>query len=169
MAISAALHRIYATAPDGQYQVYALSLSHPALLSDIHLTNNPVGFQGALESGSAEFYSLPFVIKFPDKDASGSQAMTIQFSNIEQELIDDIQRISTQPSEPVVCRFRTYILGVGTGGVLTQQLNPAWTMDITSFTVTRDMITAVANRSNMHNKPFPSVLYNSTFYPGLKK
>ena len=50
MAISAALHRIYATAPDGQYQVYALSLSHPALLSDIHLTNNPVGFQGALDA-----------------------------------------------------------------------------------------------------------------------
>jgi len=171
MTISAALARIYTVAPTGAYYMEALSIYHSALKAPLHMTNASLGFDANVGGHNhAYMESLPFSLKLPTKDTSGSQQLAIAFSNVEQDLISDVEAMAAQPYEPAVCLYRVYIRGQIDGEQHhIQQLNPPWRYDINAFVVTGDTITAAAQKSNMHNSGFPKVVYNATNYPGLKK
>lgn len=174
MAISGALQKIYAVAPMNAYYKEAISLTHSTLPSDLHLTNAEFEFTGgtgiAGPDNVQKFVPMPFSIKLPIKDTTGSQQLQIVFSNVEQDLIDDIERMARKPYEPVIFHYRIFIHGVvNAAGAHIQQLNPAWRMEIAGFNVTDRAITAVAAKINTHNKPFPKVLYTPEEFPGLAK
>lgn len=171
MAISPELKRIYLTAPAGQYYMEALSLWHPAMREAVHVTNNVEGFYGEAGNNNIVYFNpVPFDIKLPDKDTSGTQAINVAFSNVQHRLIDDIEAMASMPYRHVDCHYRIFINGqfntAGTG--LVQQLKPSWKYEIPRFVVTRETIVAVASRVNMHNKGFPGRLYTSEHFPGLK-
>lgn len=175
MTISADLQKLYSTAPADKYYMEGISLYHSELISPVHVTNASTSFLGELEPGAqpAKFFCLPFTIKLPDKDTTGTQALNITFSNVQHDLIGDIEMMASKPYEAVICRYRIYIRGEEStvGGQLahTQQLTPAWKLDISTFLVTRTAIVAVAAKTNLHNRPFPSVLYTAENFPGLQR
>ena len=166
--ISQDLQRIYSVAPVDAYYKDTICMSHSTLTSDIHITNAEFGFRGATGGGPVDYIPLPFTMKYPSKDTTGSQQLQIVLSNVEQDLIDDIERMSRKPYEPVIFHYRVYIHGaLNTGGNHKEQLVPHWRMEISSFNVTEQAITAVAAKINTHNKPFPKVLYTPERFPGI--
>jgi hypothetical protein len=171
MTISAALQRIYSVAPTGAYYMEAITMRHSSLTQDLHMTNNEFGFSGGISAPGGvpvDFVAIPFVLKMPPKDTSGSQQLQIVFSNVEQDLINDIERMARRPYEPVIFRYRVYINGVvGAAGHHTEQLTPAWRMEVSGFQVTENTIVAVAAKMNSHNKPFPKLIYTPDNFPGI--
>jgi hypothetical protein len=166
--ISIALQKIYNTAPDGAYYVEGVSMYHSALTKPLHLTNNPVQFGGKADGLPVIFVSIPFTITLPAKDTTGAQTMNIAFSNVQQRLVDDIARMGSKPYEPVVCKYRIFIIGsLDADGDHDEQMTPPLRLDISNFVVSENTIVAAAKKVNMHNKPFPQVRYNPTFYPGI--
>lgn len=171
MAISKQLADIYRANPSGSYYIEALSIYHTALVGPIHATNASVGFSAKVDGAAkSDFISLPFSCKLPDKDTSGSQAMSIAFSNVEQDLVLDIEKMSSQPYQPAICVYRVFINGaVDVDGDHIQQLNPAWRYSISTFKVMNKSIVASATKVNLHNSSWPKVLYQPNTFPGLDK
>jgi hypothetical protein len=168
MTISVALQRIYNTAPDGAYYMEGISLYHSALSAPLHMTNNPVQFNGKADGIAAVFTSIPFSVTLPAKDTTGAQSLNLTFSNVQQRLVDDVARMGSKPYEPVICKYRIFIAGsVDAAGDHTEEMTPPLRLDISTFIVTEATIVAAAQKVNMHNKSFPQVRYNPTFYPGI--
>lgn len=169
MPISADLQKIYSVAPVDAYYKEAITLSHSALTNDLHMTNAEFGFKGDVGTGTpADFISIPFTIILPAKDTTGSQQLNIIFSNVDQDLIDDIELMARRPYEPVMFDYRIYIHGdLNAAGNHKQHLVPSWRLSVSGFTVTSSAITAIAAKVNSHNRPFPKVLYTAEKFPGI--
>lgn len=166
MPISDTLRRIYAAAPGDIHYVEAISISHPGLNGDLHLTNRALNFEGTIENGAVvTFYSMPFSVGLPNKDTTGNLEMKLVFSNVQQELMKEIENMAAQPYAAAVIKYRLYV----NTDFTVQQLDPPITLDIGQFQITRPYITAIATRVNLHNKPFPSYLYNTKYFPGLDR
>lgn len=164
MPLSQNLIKVYASAPVDLFYVEALSITHSALKSPINITNWLASFSGQTESASETFVPMPFSVKLPSKDTNGSQKLDITISNANQSIIQEIEWMSTMPYESAVCRYRVYL----SNDFTVQQINPAMTFDITSFTVSRNYVTCTASKVNTHNQAFPKLLYNIQNFPGLK-
>lgn len=170
MTITPALLKIYTHAPAGQYYMESISIKHSAIPEGIEITNATVGFEAMAGAAPAFVTPLPFQVKLPDKDTSGSQQLQITMSNVGQSLINYIERMSAQPYEPAICVYRVYIRGVvDSAGNHIQQLRPPPRYSISKFIVTADSITATATKANMHNRAWPKINYTSTLYPGLDR
>ena len=168
MAISAALAKVYSTAPSRRYYIEALSIYHSALPKTLHITNQTASFQGRIGTGDETFESIPFEIQQPTKDTSGSQAMNIIISNVEQGIIEDFSHMASQPYEAAVVRYRVFISDIlNASGALEQQLKPAWRYDISEFIVNESAIVFVASKTNLHNRSWPKLNYTTTEFPGL--
>ena len=169
--ISPELQRIYAVAPVDAFYMEAISMSHSALPEDLHMTNMEFGFSGDIGTGTpADFIATPFSLTLPNKDTTGSQQLQITLSNVEQDIINDVERMARRPYEPVIFHYRVYIHNeLNTAGNHKQQLNPAWRMEISAFNITQSAITCVASRVNSHNKPWPRLLYTPDNFPGIAK
>lgn len=170
MAISKALQDIYLSNPSGMFYMEALSLYHSALAEPLHITNNAFAFDARADQDDVRMIPVPFTIKMPTKDTSGSQVMQIAISNVEQHLIDDVESMARQPYQPLVVRYRIYINGkLNADGKHTQQLVPAWRMEATSIEVQSDAIMINASKRNMHNRRWPRKIYTTEEFPGLLK
>ena len=171
MTIPASLAAVYSTAPSGVYYMEALTIGHDELSKVIHITNASVGFSGSTENvPDAKFIAVPFTLKLPDKDTSGSQKLEIVISNVEQEFIEQVELMAKKPYAPATVRYRVYLSTQDDGaGNLVQQINPSWRYDISSFTVNQDSIIATASKTNAHNRAYPGVRYTSGYFPGLDK
>lgn len=170
MAISPELARIYSVAPADVYYIEAVSLYHSALAKPIHITNSTVDVKGEADSALVTFLSLPFSIKMPDKDTSGSQRMQVSFSAVEQNFLDDLENMARQPYESVDFRYRVFLSNqVNASGYHKEQLNPAWRYSISSFAVNNTEVLVTASKTNLHNRAWPKVLYNAQNFPGLDK
>ena len=169
MAISQALADIYSANPSGVYYAEVISIDHSALSEPLVITNTSIEFLALVDGVARNVIPVPFTLKLPDKDTSGSQAMNIVISNLEQNMINIIERMSQYPYEPAICTYNVYIKGQAIYGVHAPQYNPSPRYDITSFSVNESTIVAVATKTNLHNRRWPKVVYTPTLFPGLDK
>lgn len=170
MSITQNLADIYMAAPSGLYAMPVVLITHSALRQPLALTNTTKDFRMRMNQAAYNAISLPFTIKMPDKDTSGSQEMEIVFSNREQNLIHAIELMSREPYEPAICYYNVYINGkTDSSGQHMPQYNPTPRYDINTFAVDSNSIVAVATKTNMHNRQWPRVVYNGDMFPGLQK
>ena len=165
MTLSPDLIEVYASGRSDIFYVEALSIAHPDLPAPVNITNWPEGFTGGTEDGDAAFVPLPFSVQLPSKDTEGSQTLSIQISNADLSLIDEIELMSQRPFAPAVCRYRIYL----NTDFTVQQLDPSLRLELSRFTATRQLIQAEASMVNMHNRLFPKLLYNPSLYRGLDR
>lgn len=182
MAISKELKEIYATAPNDAFYVEALSLFHSTINAGdvIHITNRPIEFTAEFlhANGSkqtSKFYPVPFVIKLPKQDDTGSADMTISISNTantvsgtsKMTIMERLELIATKPMEPLRVAYRVYI---SKGGVVntTEQMDPPLFLDVTEFQLNGEMISMKGSKANLFNRAFPARVYDAIEFPGLR-
>lgn len=165
MTISQQLKEIYASAPTAQY-VETLEFSHSRFGQTFYLTNSLDRWTFLLENGTpVEFLQAPFTLQLPAQDRSGHQDLTIVMSNVGRDMMDPLEAAILNTREPIRCIYRVYLNQPGSY----PQTNPPLRLSITDVQVDRDTLSAVATRSDVLNKGFPSVLYRYTNFPGLKR
>ena len=182
MAISQDLKEIYATAPNNMFYVEALSLFHSVINTGdvIHITNRPIEFTADFlhVNGSTfnnKFHPVPFVVKLPKQDDTGTADMEISISNTVNTvsgnsgltIMERLEAISNKPMEPLRVAYRVY---KSVGGVVdkAEQLNPPLFMDVTEFQLNGDTISMRGSKANLFNRAFPAKVYDVIEFPGLR-
>ena len=170
MSISQELADIYNANPSGAYYAEVLSINHSALPTPIVVTNTSVEFVAKVDGVIRRVIPVPFTVKLPDKDTTGSQAMNIVISNREQQVLEAIETMALQPYEAAVCTYNVYIKGVlDSSGAHAPQYTPSPRYDITTFSVDENSVIATATKTNMHNRSWPKILYTPALFPGLDR
>lgn len=173
MPISQELADVYLGNPSGIYFIEAIDISHVALASSLHYTNNSFEITGLLDNAlpdTAKFSPLPFDATLPEKNTEGNQTLDLSVSNITAELIDYITQVTNAPQSPMQLIYRIYLTTqVNAGGAYLNQLIPPWRYDVSSVSVTAQAVQMSATRLNIHNKSFPRVRYTRLTFPGLAR
>lgn len=166
MTISAALKRIYASAPHGQRYVETLELAHPSFAQTYYLTNDFEEWVFQDEGATPHvFQRVPFTLKLPKHDGEGRQDLQVAISNIGRELIDQIELAIQAPRSPIKCVYRVYLNTANS----TPQNNPPLELSILTLDVNTEAVTATATRSDILNKRFPADVYRIDNFPGLNR
>ena len=182
MAISKELKEIYATSPNNTFYVEALSLFHSTINTGdvIHITNRPIAFTANFlhvngGTASAKFKPVPFTVRLPKQDDSGSADMDVAISNTadsvsgvsKMTIMERLELVSNTPMESLRVAYRVY---KSTGGVVdpAEQLSPPLFMDVTEFQLNGDLITMKGSKANLFNRAFPARVYDIVDFPGLR-
>ena len=165
MVISAELARVYASAPADDDVVETLELAHPNFTKTWFLVREPYPFDATLETGAAvTFEALPFAVVLPAKSGEGQQDLGISIGNIDLVLIDELERANDDPTTKISATYRAYVSSDPSAPAF---VLPALALSeiIASETVAR----GTATRTDVINRPFPSVLYTIQLFPGLDR
>lgn len=166
MAISAALKRIYASAPTDQRYIETLSFHHSRFSQDWYFTNDNREWTFRLETAvPVVFQPIGFTITMPTNDKRGNQDLTIGMSNIGRQMMNEIHAANQKPSEAIRCVLRIY-LDIQNSD---PQNTPVLDMSITDIDANLEVISATARRADILNRPFPSQIYTLEMFPGLNR
>lgn len=166
MTVSAALRKIYASAPATQRYVETLSFSHSLFSQSFYLTNDNQPWSYLLETGQlVTFTAMPFRIVLPKIDDKGQQDMGLTLANIGRELVEPLEAAIAKPIEPIRCVYRVYLDQPSTG----PQNLPPLSLIITGVQITKETVSATATRADVLNRAFPYTFYRYDLYPGLRR
>ena len=171
MPISQELAEVYASAPYDLYYIETLQLSHPIFAAEpvpgsVFLTNQREPLIGKLEDGSdVEYEPAPFVTIPPNDEENSALQLQVAIDNSSRRLMDNLERLSEYPQEPVRVIYRVYL----SNDINTVQNDPPLSLEITSVTASQTAVTFNAGQTNLRRQPFPFQLYTTELYPGLAR
>jgi hypothetical protein len=164
MTISARLAKIYASAPLDDEAYETMELRHPRFSRVWYITSNPVIFQATLEDGTTrvDFDPIPFTVKLPGNEHGGRQDLQITISNVDRVFIDELELANAQPTARIDVVYRVF----AKSDLTTPAATPV-RLSITDVQATNATVDAIASRADLLNHPFPNLVYEPLFYPGL--
>lgn len=167
MPISDELKRVYSVAPVDDYYIETLSLEHPNIPGGVrYITNQLQGWYGRLETGEvARFDFLPFAALPPKSADDGNFSLQVAIDNADRDLMSALEALAEAPTSAIVVKFRVYLASDSE----TVQNDPPMKLDILGITATQATIAFNAGLANLRQRPFPSMLYTTAFYPGLAR
>lgn len=165
MPISDELKRIYVTAPVDDNYVETLALYHILFSGGVrYITNKRDGWSANLETGESVFFDyLPFLAVPPDMAENANLSMKVGIDNTTTNLMDELELLSTEPTEPITMIYRVYLESDPT----TVQNDPPLQLDVQAVTATNEAVSFTAGMTNIRSRPFPSILYSTEQFPGL--
>ena len=165
MPISDELAAVYVTAPVGKFYIETLSLEHPLFPDGVqYLTNKLGGMQAELEDSSSVWFPyVPFSAVPPSRAEAGAVEIKVGIDNTSLALMDELERLSEKPTDPIRLTYRVYL----EDDLTVVQNDPPLKLEILSVSATTDAISFTAGLINLRGKPFPSVLYSTERFPGL--
>jgi hypothetical protein len=165
MAISPALARIYASAPLDEIWYETVELYHPAFTQRHFLTNAELGFAARLEDGTqVVFVQAPFEIKLPQSLAAGQGPLQLIIGNVDQQILLEVEKAATQPSELIEFVWRAY-----TSRDLNSPASDPIRLNIRQIEADAAQVNAQATSTDTLNRRFPSAAYDIRRFPGLDR
>lgn len=164
--ISAALRRIYGSAPSDRRYIETLELWHPLFPRRFFITNDVLAWQFQLEAGGlvVPFVPVPFYVVRPTSDGKGQQDMQVQIDNVGREAMDAIEAASANPTINITTTLRVY-LDIANSA---PQHEPI-VLAMQSVTVDAGAIAGTATRADALNRPFPTELYRVDLFPAMNR
>jgi len=166
MPISAALKRIYASAPTDQQFLETLSFSHSLFSKTFNLIADIKPWKFLNLAGVQVDYDVaPFKIQLPQTTSgSANQDLRVSLTNVGRLMMDELERANDNPQEPIVCIYRVYI-----NQELTMPQSDELSLTIVDVQASMQQIDAVARRADILNRPFPFTTYRPDTFPGLDR
>lgn len=171
MPVSPELAMIYASAPYDVHYIETLELQHPIFNQEViagsrFITNQRDELTAKLEDDSTVTYEpAPFVAVPPNYEETSSLQLQVAIDNASRNLMEDMERLGSHPSIPIVVIYRVYL----SDDHDTVQNNPPLKLDVTSVTAGEFAVTFNAGLTNLRKKPFPAIIYTVDQYPGLAR
>jgi Domain of unknown function (DUF1833) len=165
MTISPELQRLYASAPAGETILETLELRHPRFAQSWFITNAALPFTARLETGQTiEFITLPFSAKLPGANPGGQQDLVLVIDNVDREIIAELERAAADPTNRISVIYRNYA-----SGDLSAPGSDPIALSISDVAASATRVEATASRTDVLNRRFPSVLYETGLFPGLDR
>lgn len=158
--------RILASAPGQQMPLWGITLAHP-LFSESHwLINRPSGMTLTLEDDTDQVYSpCYFVLTLPKMDGKGQQDAQLSLQNVDQMIVDELERASADPRERISVTLRLFIEDDPFAGPQNVPLE----LSFSSVQASSTVVTGTAGRSDVLNRAFPGEVYRIDMWPGLDR
>jgi hypothetical protein len=169
------LARAWASAPAGVDLWPTLTLEHSAFNASGHgpyyLTSQPVAFTALIvnpdnTTSSVTFTPFPFSVVLPLVDGAGQQDLRVTLTNADQQIADAVQAAHATPTERIVATYRLYLSSMGSSQ--TPQAAPL-KLSFDAITITEEAVAGIAGRSDVLNRRFPGVWYDTAHFPGLDR
>ena len=165
MVISAELARVYASAPTDDDVVETLELAHPNFSRTWYIVSKAYPFAANLEGGApVTFDPLPFAVVLPSKSGEGQQDLGVSIDNVDQAIIDELEAANADPTTKITATYRAYTASDPGAPAF---ILPA--LALTDIVATDTSVKGTATRTDVINRPFPSVLYTIQLFPGLDR
>ena len=166
MPISAELKRIYASAPTDVDYVETLEFSHPRFSKTYYFTNDVHSWDFLDENGqSVTFEVMPFEIQLPQSNNSGAQELQVAMCNVGLEMMDELESANQTPDKNITCVYRVYLNRPNSQ----PQNIPVLSLFISDISADELTVTATASRFDVLSKGFPTKVYTTDNFPGLKR
>ena len=162
MALSAAMQARYTSQVDVDWWD-ALIISHPTGGS-FFLNNSWDVQRGTFWGKRQTFQPIPFEFTLPKLDGEGQQDLQLSICNVGSEMQQALARVKQQPATPIKVYVTQYIIGNDN-----PQYDPPWELTLTDITLTRQVMTGTATRTDVFNAPFPRQLYRIDKFPALNR
>lgn len=158
--------RVFASAPGQKMPLWGITLEHPLFLESHWLINRSVQMVLTLEDDSDQVYSpCYFVLNLPKMDGKGQQDAQLSIQNVDQMIVDELERASAAPSTRIKVTIRLFIEDDPTAGPQNVPLE----LSFSSVEATSSVVTGTAGRSDVLNRPFPLEVYRIDRWPGLDR
>lgn len=160
---TAQLMRWLTQAPRDEALVEVLELAHPAWLQGFVVCNWHAPLQVTFETGrNVTPIPLAFRIDLPDAGLQGRQDMQITMDNVGGEMWQALEQAIAWPTFPITVTHRLYT----TAALTAPQAQPV-TLTVTSVAATMEAVQLTAERSDLINRKWPTVVYRAERWPGL--
>ena len=160
MTLSASMASRYTSEVDVDWWE-ALVISHPTG-GTYYLTNAHTAQQGTLDGATRTFQPIPFEVTLPTLDGEGQQDLEVRVCNIGEEMWNALQKVKQRPEVPITCQVTVYIQGN-----LSPQYDPPWKLTLSDVTLTREILSGTATRSDVFNLRIPREIYRGDNFPAL--
>lgn len=160
---TAALMRWLTRAPPNLGLLEVIELSHPAWAQGFIVCNWPTPVQVTFETGrSVTPIPLAFRVDLPDAGLQGRQDMQITLDNVGGELWNALEQAIAMPQFPIAVTHRLFLSTTLTA----PQAQPV-ALTVTSIAATPVAVQLTAERSDLINRKWPTVVYRAERWPGL--
>lgn len=150
-------------APRDVALIEVLELAHPSWAQGFIVANWQTPIQVRFETGRAVTpLPLAFRIDLPDAGLQGRQDMQITLDNVGGEMWNALEQAIAQPQFPITVTHRMY-----TSDALTAPQAVPIVLTVTSIAATMDAVQLTAERSDLINRKWPTVVYRAERWPGL--
>lgn len=150
-------------APRDEALIEVLEFSHPAWSQGVIVTNWFTPIQVRFETGrSVTPLPLAFRVDLPDAGLQGRQDMQITLDNVGAELWNALEQAIALAQYPVVVTHRLF-----TSKELSAPVAIPIVLTVTSIAATTTAVQLTAERSDLINRKWPTVVYRSERWPGL--
>lgn len=165
MTVPDSLARIYASAPADDDYIETLEIAHPLFTRRHLIANEAYPFDAILEDGSTvTFTPFPFSARLPAQSGQGNQDLVLAIDNCDQSLLDELELAASGPTDLVSAIYRRYVRSDLSAPAF---VLPALAM--AEIAATAEQVSATATRTDVLNRPFPSVIYTVAAFPGLDR
>lgn len=160
MTLSQELKETYASVGPARV-LETLELNHPTFASSFKIVRDHVQLIAGLENGgpTVTFEPFSFNVVQPKKSTQGTQSLQITIDNVSREIIQLIEDTQDGSGVPINVVYRIY-LSTETDE---PQNDPPLQFTFTNISVNKTQVSGVANRSEVINRKFPSIVYDRRF------
>ncbi len=173
MTLSFSISHMLSRQDHSMVPIEGIRLTHPSFNNTVwpaqgttwSFTNQPVEERLILEDGSkVAFIPAGFEVGLPERSTNAEMAsdMAIQFSTIDTQMINELERAANRPTDPIIFEYRLYRSDQDPPGFY---LN----LHITEVDLSDGMLSANAGREDLLNMPFPNRFYDVQQFPGLDR
>lgn len=150
-------------APPDEALIEVVELTHPAWAQGFIVCNWHAPILVIFETGrQVTPIPLAFRVDLPDAGLQGRQDMQITLDNVGGELWNALEQAIALPQFPIVVTYRMYT----TKDRSIPQAVPV-VLTVTSIAATPLAVQLTAERSDLINRKWPTVVYRAERWPGL--
>lgn len=150
-------------APPDEALLEVLELTHPAWSQGFIVCNWHVPVQVTFETGRRVTpLPLAFRVDLPDAGLQGRQDMQITLDNVGGEMWQALEQAIALPQFPIAVTYRMF-----TTKALTAPQAVPIVLTVTAISATPQAVALSAERSDLINRKWPTVVYRAERWPGL--
>lgn len=110
MTVEEKLRELLTTYPIGQYSIDTIEISHSLFSQTYYFTREPLGITATLETAvEVDFTGANIEIQLNSRKSDLDQNFSFTFSDIENQLDDELDRIPFDDSEKISMVYRGYL------------------------------------------------------------
>lgn len=150
-------------APRDEALIEVVELTHPAWPQGFVIANWFAPVQVTFETGrNVSPIPLAFRVDLPDAGLQGRQDMQVTIDNVGGEMWQALEQAIAQPTFPITITHRLF-----TNKALGAPQAVPVVLTVTSVAATLEAVQLTAERSDLINRKWPTVVYRAERWPGL--
>lgn len=157
--LSVAIKEAYATAPTSAIIYHSLEFYHPSFNETIRVVRG----EESITAGGQFYQAFAFDFSLPSATPNGPMGLSIAIDNADRMIVTQLE-LASQSTGGISVTYKAWL----STDLSTPQNNPPLILEVETVSASASKVTAFAVLGNFKNRKFPTRVYNSDDFPGLR-